>query len=94
MRVSALALLALPRVPCGAEILPSDELSRALAATVSRADAQRGSLISEVRSVRRYLLQNRRWKDGNMEVRMITAREGSASKFSVCARTGYRSGLL
>ncbi len=49
-----------------------------LAALIAEAERQRDSQVQEVRSLRRYTVRNARWKtDATMDVRMITAWDGS-----------------
>jgi len=66
---------------CGLGIIPfavtGENLENDLAMQVALAETQRDAQISEIRSIRHYILRNPRWKsDGTMDVRMTTFANG------------------
>jgi hypothetical protein len=67
-----------------------------LAALVSQAESQRDAKIKEVRSIRRYVVRNSRWKsDGTMEAVMITSQDGN-KRYEILAMNadGLRKRIL
>jgi hypothetical protein len=67
-----------------------------LAALVAQAESQRDARIKEVRSLRRYIVRNARWKsDGTMDAMMITSADGS-KRYEILAMNadGLRKRIL
>jgi len=65
--------------------LAGENLENDLVTQIALAEAQRDAQVSEIRSIRHYILRNPRWKsDGTMEVRMTTFADGK-KKYDILA---------